>query len=476
VLNSVVPNSVVPNSVVPNSVVLNDIHSRLNPTRPREVCAPRTTEEVVAAVRDAARRELPIAVCAGRHAMGGQQFVHDGLQLDMSECDGFVDLDGERGLVTVQAGMQWPGLLSALRRRGSRLTFRQKQTGADRLSIGGALSANIHGRGLRFPPFVSDIEAFTLVDADGRIRRCTRELEPALFALAVGGYGLFGVVTDVTLRLVPRRKVRRQVEVTTLDAAEAAYDKLVAAGCEYGDFQFATEPTSDGFLSDGVLSTYLPVADDAPVTPSPVALDADSWRRLLVLAHNDRTAAFRLYAEHYRATDGQVYHSDEQQLGVYVDGYHARLGGPPASEMITEVYLPRAQLLPFMAACREDFRRHAVELIYGTVRAIGADSETFLPWAQGDRACVIFNLHVRHDDSGIAKAVEDFRRIIDRAIERDGSFYLTYHRWATRDQLLAGHPKLPAFLAAKRLHDPQERFQSQWYRHLTALVAACAGS
>lgn len=434
------------------------------------MCTPRSTAEVVSAVLAARRRHLPVAICAGRHAMGGQQFVHDGLQLDVSHLDQLVDLDAQRGLATVQAGMQWPGLIAALRQRGSQLTFRQKQTGADRLSIGGALSANVHGRGLRLPPFVSDLEGFTLVDAEGRIRRCSRESEPALFASAVGGYGLFGVVTEVVLRLVRRHKVRRQVEVTTLAAAAEAYDRLVAGGCEYGDFQFATEPTDDGFLNDGVLSTYLPVADEVPVTAAPVALGAADWQRLLVLAHTDRSAAFRRYAAHYLATDGQVYQSDQQQLGVYVDGYHALLGGPPASEMITEVYLPRNRLLPFMSACRDDFRRYAVDLVYGSVRAIRADTEMLLPWAQGDRACVIFNLHVCHDEPGVAKAIADFRRIIDRAVALGGSFYLTYHRWATSEQLLAGHPNLPAFLAAKRAHDPEERFQSQWYRHISALL------
>jgi FAD/FMN-containing dehydrogenase len=364
--------------------------------------------------------------------------------------------------------MQWPGLLAALRGRHSQVTFRQKQTGADRLSIGGALSANVHGRGLQLPPFVSDIEAFTLVDADGQIRRCDRRTEPELFALAIGGYGLLGVVAEVTLRLVPRHKVRRQVEVTTLEAAEAMYDKLVADGHEYGDFQFAIDPTEPGFLSDGVLSVYQPVADDMPVTSSRAELSAEDWQRLLALAHTDRSEAFRLYAAHYRATDGQVYHCDQHQMGVYVDGYHDRLAGPAASEMITEVYVPREQLLTFIADCGEDFRRHDVDMVYGTVRAIRADTETFLPWAQGDRACVIFNLHVRHDEAGVAKARVDFQRIIDRALALGGSFYLTYHRWATRAQVLAGHPKLPAFLAAKRAMDPQERFQSEWYRHMRA--------
>ena len=38
---------------------------------------------------------------------------------------------------------------------GQAWAFAQKQTGADRLTIGGSLSANMHGRGLTMPPFVT---------------------------------------------------------------------------------------------------------------------------------------------------------------------------------------------------------------------------------------------------------------------------------------------------------------------------------
>jgi hypothetical protein len=72
---------------------------------------------------------------------------------------------------------------------------------------------------------------------------------------------------------------------------------------------------------------------------------------------------------------------------------------------------------------------------------------------------------------GIAKAQKDFRRIIDRALERGGSFYLTYHRWASAEQLLAGHPRFLDFLEAKRTCDPGAVFQSDWYRHWTGLFA-----
>jgi len=405
--------------------------------------------------------------------MGGQQFATDGLQIDLGQLNGITAFDPGGCRVSAGAGIQWPALAEGLASRqleASRpLTFRQKQTGADRLSLGGALSANVHGRGLRYKPFVEDVDSFVLVDAKGEVLRCSRTENPDLFRLAIGGYGLFGVICEVTLRLVPRLHLRRVVEIASLGEVEESFDRRLAEGFEYGDFQFMTDPSAPGFMNRGVLAAYLPVDDRVPLTEGALELSAEQWQQLLLLAHRDKQRAFDLYSRHYLATHGQVYRSDLQQMGVYVDGYHAQLDATPASEMITEVYLPRKELTSFMRACAEDFRRHGVEFIYGTIRVIEPDDETFLPWAQGNRACVIFNLHVEHSPPGLARARDDFRRIIDRALERGGSFYLTYHRWATTEQVLAGHPRFLEFLAAKRAFDPKNVFQSDWYRHWSEL-------
>lgn len=72
---------------------------------------------------------------------------------------------------------------------------------------------------------------------------------------------------------------------------------------------------------------------------------------------------------------------------------------------------------------------------------------------------------------GTANAAKAFRRLIDLAVDRGGSFYLTYHRWATRPQLLAAYPELPRFFETKLEQDPSELFQSDWYRSLRATLA-----
>lgn len=465
-------------SAIKRVCTVNDIHSQLNPTRVRAIFQPRSIEDLQAIIRKAKAAGQSISVAGGRHAMGGQQFGADALLLDLSSMNRVLRLDVERRLIEVEAGIQWPelirGLIESQRGRAHQLGIIQKQTGADRLSIGGALAANIHGRGLRLKPIINDVESFIIIDAEGRALLCSRHENTELFKLAIGGYGLFGIIARVTLRLQPRRKLERVVEIGSLRTLVPAFEERIADGFLYGDFQFMTDIDSDDFLRRGVFSCYRPVADDVPMSEQHKELSANDWRQLLFLAHTDRRRAFEVYSSHYLSTDRQIYWSDTHQLSVYLDDYHgeldARLGeGVRGSEMISEVYVPRERLVDFMETVRADFRANKTNLIYGTIRLIEKDDESFLAWAKERYACIVFNLHVEHTQAGIDKAKSDFRRLIDRAIEHGGNYYLTYHRWATREQVLTCYPQFPEFLRLKNRYDPTEIFQSDWYRHYSAM-------
>ena len=116
-----------------------------------------------------------------------------------------------------------------------------------------------------------------------------------------------------------------------------------------------------------------------------------------------------------------------------------------------------------LAAIRADARRHEMNVIYGTIRLIERDDESMLAWAREPWACVVINLHVDHSPEGLGRAQRDFRRLIDSAAELGGSYYLTYHRWATRSQVERCHPRMREFLARKRAYDPRAMFTSDWY-------------
>jgi FAD/FMN-containing dehydrogenase len=253
-----------------------------------------------------------------------------------------------------------------------------------------------------------------------------------------------------------------------------ALDQRIAQGYLYGDFQFATDPADEGFLRTGVLSCYRPTDRVRSIAHSQRRLSQTDWNRLLELAHRDKRRAFEEFSAFYLATSGQLYWSDTHQLNLYLESYHPaldqRLGANVCgSEMITELYVPRRQLTAFMDEVRRDFRSNHVDFIYGTIRLIEQDSESALPWARDRYACVIFNLHIDHLPHSIAEARSAFTRLIDHAAHHGGSYYLTYHRFARRDQLLTCHPGIGAFLATKRRLDPAGVFQSDWYQHLVSL-------
>lgn len=460
--------------------LVNDLHSALNPTRVSRVLTPVGREAIVAAVAAARSAGVSLATSGGRHAMGGQQFASNQWLLDLRQHASVQGFDSTHGLIAVDAGIQWPALMQACIAQppaadGSRWGIRQKQTGADRLTLGGSLAANVHGRGLRLPPIVGDVESFTLIGPDATARTCSRVENVDLFRLAIGGYGLFGVIADVTLRLAPRVPVKRSVEVITLDELVRVPAERDTSDWLFGDFQYSIDERSPDFLNRGVFSAYRR-SDEPPDETKPLRqLQESDWIDLLALAHTDRAKVFEVYSGYYLSTHGQRYWSDTHQLSIYPDDYHAvldrRFGSPcRCSEMISELYVPRASPSEFMGRAAETLRTRGVIVIYGTVRLIERDTETVLAWAREPWACVIFNLHCEHTPAGVAHTAEAFRSLIDLALAFGGSYYLTYHRWATRVQVEAAHPRFREFISEKRVRDPGELFTSDWYRHHCTLL------
>ena len=461
-------------------IKVNDIHSQLNATFVNRIRNVNSIESIREAINIARSEDKAICVAGGRHAMGAQQFATDAVLVDMTNMIQVSDFDSENGIIEVGAGIEWPELVQYLQNaqegQSRQWGIVQKQTGTDRLSLGGALAANAHSRGLHYKPIIQDVESFVLIDAEGNARNCSRNENSELFNLAIGGYGLFGIIATVKLRLARRVKIERVVKVIDIKDLALSFEKRIAEGFLFGDFQFSTDIGSEDLVRKGVFSCYKPVAETTPLGDGKKSLAKDDWRRLMKFAHIDRNRAFIEYSTYYLSTSGQIYWSDLHQMSSYTDDYHILLDRQlerdvKGSEMITEIYVPRNKVADFMNDIRKDFVKHDVNLIYGTIRLIEKDDESFLAWAKESWACIIFNLHVNHTEAGKEKAAIDFRRLIDRGIKYGGSYFLTYHRWASRKQVETCYPQFAEFLHLKKKYDPDERFQSDWYRHYKEMFA-----
>ena len=459
---------------------LNDVQSRLNSTQVQQVLSPSSPDEVSAAIAQASAQQTSLCPAGSLHSMGGQQFLAGGLSLSSSSLIQVGPLDSEEGTVWVQSGVTWPRLVQWLKcnpgNTAPALSIIQKQTGADELTLGGALSSNIHGRVLGRRPIVEDIVAFYITLADGTRLKCSREENAELFSLAIGGYGMFGFVDSINLRLTPRGLHTRRVQELSLDEVIPALEAQTAAGATYGDFQYMTDETSPDFMAKGIMSVYLPEADCTGIRDGQLGLSQEEWSRLYVLAHTDKARAYHEYAAHYRQTDGQLYWSDDLQFSPYLpeagEALYRQLGWQTfASLMITELYVPRERFVDFMTAAKAAVMETGANVVYGTVRLIEAEDETLLRWAKDSYACTIFNLLVEHSPQGMERARTQFRALTDCALERQGSFYLTYHRWARKDQVERAYPQFPRFLELKEKYDPSGIFSSDWHRHHRQMFA-----
>ena len=150
---------------------------------------------------------------------------------------------------------------------------------------------------------------------------------------------------------MPRVKVERRVAQLDIDDLIEAFDERIAAGHLYGDFQFATAPDSPEFLRTGVLSSYRPRRPRrAPIPADQRRLSQHDWNELLHARARRQARGLSQFTDFYLATHGQIYWSDTHQLNLYLEDYHGaldhRLGAAVrGSEMITELYVPRARLL-----------------------------------------------------------------------------------------------------------------------------------
>jgi FAD/FMN-containing dehydrogenase len=460
-------------------VLVNDVQTGLNPTWVLNITRPRSVAEVRNLVKDCAKHSRAISVSGSRHAAGGQQFATDSVLLDMRAMNRVVGLDDQTGVLHVEAGIQWPELVQgylSLQKENVRWGIRQKQGGADHMSLGGTLSANAHGHGLGSPPIIGDVEWIEMVAADGSAKKCSRRENPELFGLAAGGYGLFGIITAVGLRLVPRQKVRRHVEARTTAELIALIEGRTAAGAPYGYFQYSIDETSADFLRTGILTTYENVSPETQLGTETTDIDTKSLTALLEIVHRDRGSAYRRYAKLELSRDGNVEWSDLHQLSTYPAGYHQeiekRLGADfVGADLILEVYVPRSELIPLLEQARRILLASGMPLVYGTIRFIEQDKDSYLAWAKKRYACVIFSVHSSGETRALRKTGEVCRQLIRAANKRGGSFYLTYNRFATRDELASAYPQFQEFLSLKKQYDPRETFQSDWYRYYKGLYA-----
>lgn len=161
----------------------------------------------------------------GRFSMGGQVATIDSLHIDMREMNHELAVDPKRRVARIQAGTMWRDLQEAIDRHDLTVSIMQSFSN---FTLGGSVSVNCRGRNVNKGPLVNSISALQIVNADGRVE----ELTPGspLFGGVIGGYGAFGVVTDVEFELDVNSRLRRVVEEVDIESYPSYFYERIAGG------------------------------------------------------------------------------------------------------------------------------------------------------------------------------------------------------------------------------------------------------
>jgi alditol oxidase len=151
----------------------------------------------------------------------------DGELISTAALPEVADIDAAAGTVTVAAGITYGDLARRLNPAGWALP---NLASLPNISVAGACATATHGSGDRNRNLAAAARTVELVTADGVLAALDRDADPARFPGAVAGLGALGIVTTLTLDLVPAFMVRQYV-YDGLDTGELTshFDEIMGA-------------------------------------------------------------------------------------------------------------------------------------------------------------------------------------------------------------------------------------------------------
>jgi FAD/FMN-containing dehydrogenase len=451
--------------VLPSGYV--DDASRLNSTHVAEFWSiPAESSAAEAQLRsllERARQErLGVAIAGARHSMGGHSLVPDGIMIDMAPFNE-MKLDAEKQILTVGAGARWSEIIPYLDARGFSVAVMQSN---NNFSVGGSISVNCHGWQHNRPPIASTVQSFRLMKADGNIVRCSRAENVELFSLVLGGYGLFGIILDADLHVVPNERYRPEVEVLPAERYTQRFAEKVNGAADIGMVygRLCVVPGEDVFLREAILTVYRRAPCAREAIPSLASSNSSKLRREVYRAQigsasgkRIRWAAEKSLGEHISSDYVSRNQLLNEEAEVYQDRSEAR------TDILHEYFIPPAAVGDFLARVGAIIPKHQGELLNVTVRNVLEDKDSFLRYADQDMFAFVMLFSQPRTPNADSQMEAMTRELIDAALASGGRYYLPYRLHATKAQLLAAYPQAARFFKSKRQYDPDEVFQNQFY-------------
>lgn len=437
------------------------VDALFNPRYNYPIEKPASVDELINTVESASKNNKKISIFGAGKSTGGQTHARDSIQIDMSQLNRILAIDPVEKTITVQAGITWHKIQTALDPLG--LSVMVMQSYAD-FSVGGSISVNVHGQDIVFGAIGNTIKSMKVLTADSTLVTCSPTENKELFSYVIGGYGLFGIITEVTLHLTNNCTLKRASYIHHADTIfEKSLELLKQPDMRL--FSSRLKVSESGLYKKSLTIVY---TEEPNIEPEKL-YEASALRTALERAYfyGLRKVPF---LKRLRLLLGKGYFERTGTTTSRNNMMHGSIASlewdkPSSRDLLQEYFIPVKHADKFLEKARVILKKYHNNTVNTSIRYVHQDNHSFLTYAHTDSFAFVLYIHIKENKKSYIKTQKWTRELIDAAISCNGTFYLPYQRLATKKQLLASYPQWNKFIELKKLYDPNERFVNELYLH-----------
>ena len=454
-----------------DELLIRDV-GRLFPGEVKEVVQGQEEKGLVEAVNIAKEKGLKVSIAGSQHSQGGHSFYKDSVWLDMSEYDEVLQLDEIKKTITVQSGITWEQIQDYI--NPYELSVKVMQS-SNIFTVGGSLSSNVHGRDPKYGTIIETVDSFRLLTADGVIKEVSRTKNKELFPLVIGGYGLFGVILDVTLQLTDDVLYVSEIEKVDYEEYPDFFMETILPDKDVGLHYARLSINPKSLFDEMYTTTFKTLGVDDEIYPSNQA----EYDELTTLQNEKQVGRNKFLFGLSRNFDWGKELSWTIQNKFHVEKNAGKITSRNTSmsplvefleydnssktDILQEYFIPIEKFSDFVDQLKTIVEEEDLNLLNATVRYTKANEEGFLNYAREDTFAVVLLFNHSLSEEGIGHMEQGTREIVDAALALNGTYYLTYQLFPSQQQIRAAYPNIDDFFEKKREFDPEERFMNNFY-------------
>jgi FAD/FMN-containing dehydrogenase len=294
------------------------------------------------------------------------------------------------------------------------------------------------------------VRSVQMMLSDGSLITASRQENPQIFAAAMGGYGLIGLITALEVETAPNQLMEPTfTEMLAEDFAAAFAGAVSGVPMAYGRLNVDRA----SFFAEAMMVTYAPVAGEVPAASGSGALSKASREIFRAQLGNEWVKARRWGIETGIGARLQGAASRNSLFNEPVITLDDR--DPGRTDILHEYFVAPEAFGDFLAACRAIIPASYQDLLNVTLRWVEQDSTSLLSYAPNGpviAAVMLFSQEMS------ARAEADMARMTSALIEAvqgiGGHYYLPYRPHATQGQFRQGYARAAEFAMLKRQLDP----------------------